>query len=109
MRFRDAFLTLLRLLPMRMPLIFLDFAFRFGMANDGSIGRHSMLLCFRRLVVHCGTRGGSSTSMMAGMGTLLRVTRWWINFVPLITLGDVGLFDDDAVRSTLCGALVSTL
>ena len=72
--FRDAFLSLLRLLPIKIPLTFLDFAFGFGSENDGSIGRRpSLLLLFVCLVVFR-SLCGSSTYMMVGMGILLLVT-----------------------------------
>ena len=46
--------------------------------------------------------------MMTGMGVLLRVCRWWICVVPLITLGDVASCDVDGTF-TLCSAVACTL
>ena len=71
---RDAYLTLLCLLLINMPLTFLDFTLGFGRENDGSIGRRSLLLCLLYLVVTCGSLSGSSTSMIVGMGMLLLVS-----------------------------------
>ena len=57
-----------------MMLTFLDFAFGFGKKNGGSIGLHlSLLSLLVRLIAFC-SLGGSSISIMVGMGAVLRVT-----------------------------------
>ena len=71
----DAFLTLLRLLPISIPLTFLDFFFYSGRANGGSIGQRLLLLLVLVHLVTCRSFGSFSTSMIVGMGILLRVTR----------------------------------
>ena len=41
------------------------------------------------------TVGGCTTSMVVGMGVLLRVVRWWMRGVVRSTSGSVGLPDAD--------------
>ena len=103
-RFRDATLTLLRLLPMIWPLTVRVFAFRVG-CTRWRTGAGSAALRGNA----AGSRG-SSTSRMVGIGVLRLVCRWWTRGVVQTTLGDVASVELVAgAAATLGGAASPTL
>ena len=108
--FLDALVLLFRLLPMRCPLTVLVFLSLLlvgavvgvrllGVAGWGRAGAAVVMF----------VRGGSTTSIIVGIGVLDLVCRWWTRGVVRRFLGHVGLLDVDMPLRTLGGAAASTL
>ena len=108
-RLREIFLALFLLLPMVTPLTCCLGALLLDGKGVGIGGGASMQWLLVITVASSSSgMGGSISSMMAGIGVLLQVWRWWTCRVRRIIVRDVALMDVDGTF-TLCDAVACTL
>ena len=121
MRFLEAVVKLLCLLPMRTPLIMLVFILvRVGVVTAGMGGERCLFVgtddnhytSTRGRCAVCGVtanRAGSTVSMVVCIGVFRLVCYRWLRDVAQSILFSVGLPEDVMLPPTLCGTGLTTL